>query len=202
MPLAEAMLLKLSSPLFVPLVALLWLGEAVPPRVRWALAVGFAGVTLILHPDLGQVSPVAWIAVLGGAFAAVAKVTVRRLSRSEPTTRIVFYFALAGTLVSAIPLAGTWQPPSLPALGWLLGVGLPATLGQLLLTRGLSLAPAARMGTFGFFSVIFGALVGWILWGEVLAWPTAAGSVLVIAAGVLAGGGRPDPEPRRDGATP
>jgi drug/metabolite transporter (DMT)-like permease len=190
-PLAEAMLLKLTSPLFIPLVALLWLGEAVPWRVRWALLIGFAGVALILRPDFGQVSPVASVALLGGLFAALAKVTVRRLSRTEPTTRIVFYFALVGVLVSSAPLFWYWQTPSARALGWLLALGLCATLGQLLLTRGLSLAPAARMGAFGFFSVVFAALVGWILWEEVLTWAMLAGSVLVVLAGLAAGSGRP-----------
>jgi len=186
MPLAEAMLLKLSAPLFIPLVALLWLGEAVPPRVRWALLAGFLGVALILRPDFSGLSSVALIALLGGLFAAVAKVSVRRLSRTEPTTRIVFYFALTGTLVSAIPVLFYWQTPSPEAMLWLLAVGLFATLGQLLLTQGMSLAPAARIGTFGFFAVIFGALYGWLFWDEILRWTTLAGTLLVIYAGVSA----------------
>ncbi len=191
MPLAEAMLLKLSAPLFIPVVALLWLGEPVPGAVRWALLLGFVGVALILRPDFSGLSPVALIALLGGLFAAVAKVTVRRMSRSEPTTRIVFYFALTGTLVSAVPLWFYWQTPPAEAWFWLLAVGLFATLGQLLLTRGLSLAPAARVGAFGFFAVVFGAGYGWLFWDEILRWTTWAGALLVMYAGITAGrGGR------------
>jgi drug/metabolite transporter (DMT)-like permease len=185
-PLADAMLLKLSAPLFIPIVAFVWLKESVPLRVRAAIALGFAGVALILKPDFAGFSPIAAIAVLGGLFAAIAKVTVRRLSRTEPTTRIVFYFALVGSLVSSIPLFWTWQAPSAQAAVWLLLIGVFATLGQLLLTQGFSLAPAARMGAFGFFSVIFGALAGWLFWDEILSWTTAAGSLLVILAGVAA----------------
>jgi drug/metabolite transporter (DMT)-like permease len=188
MPLADAMLLKLSAPLFIPVVALLWLGEAVAPRVRLALMLGFLGVALILRPDPGEISPVALVAVLGGLFAAVAKVTVRRLGRTEPTTRIVFYFALTGAAFSSVPLIWYWQTPSPYAVGWLLAVGGFATLGQLLLTRGFALAPAARMGAFGFFSVVFGALLGWLFWDEMLRWTTALGSVLVILCGVAASG--------------
>jgi len=189
MPLAEAMLLKLSAPLFIPLVALFWLGEAVSWRVRWALLSGFAGVTLILRPDFTGLPPAALIALLGGLFAAVAKVSVRRLSRSEPTTRIVFYFALTGTLVSSVPMLFYWQAPSTEAWIWLLAVGLFATLGQLLLTQGLSLAPAARVGAFGFFAVIFGAFYGWLFWNEMLRWTTLAGSLLIIYAGIAASRG-------------
>jgi drug/metabolite transporter (DMT)-like permease len=71
----------------------------------------------------------------------------------------------------------------------MLAIALFATLGQLFLTKGLSLAPAARMGAFGYFSVVFGAVYGWLLWDEVLAWTTAAGSMLILTSGMIAGSG-------------
>jgi drug/metabolite transporter (DMT)-like permease len=190
MPLADAMLLKLSSPLFIPFVALVWLGEKIGARVWLALAVGFAGVVLILRPGLEAVSPVAIVALLGGLFAAIAKVTVRRLSRSEPPVRIVFYFALVAASVSAVPLIWAWQTPTLGALVWLFGIAVFATLGQLCLTSGMSMAPAARMGAFGYFSVVFGAAYGWLLWDERLLWWTVAGSLLIFVSGLLAGSER------------
>lgn len=185
-PLADAMLLKLTAPLFMPLLALWWLREPVAPRVWLALAIGFFGVLFILRPGPGGMSSVALIALLGGVFAAAAKVTVRRLSRSEPPLRIVFYFALSAALVSSIPMSWSWQTPSPSAFGWLLAIALFATLGQLCLTNGLSLAPAARMGSFGYFSVIFGAAYGWLFWDEVLMWWTVAGTILIVTAGMLA----------------
>jgi drug/metabolite transporter (DMT)-like permease len=188
-PLADAMLLKLTAPLFMPLVALAWLGERVSAMVWLAIGIGFAGVLLILRPGLDGVSMVALVALLGGLFAAVAKVTVRRLSRSEPPLRIVFYFALIAGLISTVPLAWAWHDPTPAAMGWMLAVALFATLGQICLTRGLSLAPAARMGAFGYFSVVFGAAYGWLLWDEVLAWTTLAGFLLIMLAGFLVGSG-------------
>ena len=186
MPLADAMLLKITAPVFMPLVALVWLGEPAGRHVWIAIAIGFAGVLLILRPGLDGISPVALIALTGGIFAAIAKVTVRRLSRSEPTSLIVFYFALVGTLVSSIPLTWAWQTPSTQAWLWLFALAIFATLGQLCLTKGLSLAPAGRMGAFGYFSVIFGAAYGWIFWGESLLWTTAVGSALIVTGGVFA----------------
>jgi drug/metabolite transporter (DMT)-like permease len=187
-PLADAMLLKLTSPLFIPLVALIWLGEQVTPRVWTAIAIGFVGVVLILRPGVETLSPVALIALLGGMFAAVAKVTVRRLARTEPPLRIVFYFALTAAAISGIPLSWAWQTPSLPAFAWLAAIALFATLGQLCLTTGLSLAPAARMGAYGYFAVIFGAAYGWLIWDEVPVWWTVGGTILIFIAGLLAGG--------------
>lgn len=188
--LAEAMLLKLTAPFFIPLVALLWLREDVPPAVWFGIGIGFTGVTLILAPDLDTepagVSPIALIGLLGGALAAVAKVTIRRLSRTEPTMRIVFFFAAIACGIAAIPLIWSWQTPSVTASAWLVMIAVCATLGQLLLTTGLSLAPASRMGAFGFSSVIFASLYGWLLWQEVLSWDFLAGLLLIVVAGLLA----------------
>lgn len=191
MPLADAMLLKLSAPLFMPIVAWMWLDERFTWHVVAALALGFAGVAVILMPDFDQTAPVALIALLGGALAAVAKVTVRRLSATEPAHRTVLYFAAIGTLVSAVPLAWFWQTPTPAQLGWLLLLGLFATAGQLLLTRGMGCAPAARLGPFTFFSVLFGAILGWIFWDEVLSWATLFGASLVLASAMLVGRGLP-----------
>jgi drug/metabolite transporter (DMT)-like permease len=194
MALAEAMLLKLTAPLFMPLVALFWLDERFTWHVVAALAIGFTGVTTIILPDFGDMAPVASIALLGGALAAVAKVTVRRLSATEPASRIVFYFAAIGTLVSVVPLLWLWQTPTTQQWLWLLVIGLFATGGQFLLTRGMASAPAARLGPFTFFSVVFGAVIGWWLWEEVLQWTTVAGSLLIMASALLVGRGlRPPP---------
>lgn len=195
MPLADAMLLKLSAPLFIPLVALLWLDERFTWHVVAALLIGFAGVAVILVPDFSTMGPVGMIAILGGLLAAVAKVTVRRLSTSEPVARTVFYFAAIGSLVSLVPLIWLWQPPNAAQLPWLLLVGLFATAGQLLLTRGMACAPAARLGPFAFFSVVFGAILGSLFWQEVLQWPTIAGTLLVFASAIMVGRGMPRSPP-------
>ena len=191
MPLAEAMLLKLTAPVFIPVIAMLWLREQVTPLLWVALGIGFFGVAVILDPSFNGetaiVSPVALIGLLGGMLAALAKVTVRRLARSEPPARIVFYFALFAGAVSSVPLLWAWHAPSADAWLWLLGIAVSATLGQLCLTRGLSLAPASRMGTFGYFAVVFGAAYGWLIWDESLTWSLAAGTLLIATAGVLAG---------------
>lgn len=67
--------------------------------------------------------------------------------------------------------------------------GALATAAQLLLTRGMGCAPAARLGPFTFFSVIFGALLGWWFWEELLAWSTLVGTLLVLGSALLVGRG-------------
>ena len=185
-PLAEAVLLKMTAPLFLPLIAFLWLGERLPAGVGVAVAVGFLGVALILRPGFSEVSAVAWVALLGGGLAALAKATVRRLSATEPGPRIVFYFAVIATLVSALPLLTRWVTPPPETWAWLAAIGVLATGGQLLMTRAYGLAPASRIGPFTYASVLFATAYGWLFWDELLDLLTAAGAALVIAAGVLA----------------
>ena len=192
MPLAEAMLLKLSAPLFIPFVAYAWLGETAPRRTRIAIGIGFVGVALILTPDLSDVAPVALVALLGGLLAAVAKVTVRRLSHTEPAGRIVLHFTLIGTVVSAVPLLWAWTTPSPREAAWLFLIAVLATIGQWCLTRGLGHASAPRLAPFVYSSVIFGAGYGWWFWDEPVSWVAAAGALLVALAGVLAANRRKD----------
>ncbi len=185
MALADAMVLKLTAPVFMPLIAFAWLGERLTPALWGAFALGFCGVLLILHPGLEGLSPVAAVALLGGVLAALALVTVRRLARTEPPIRTVFYFALSATVISALPLTWSWQSPTPHEWLWLITIAVCATLGQWFLTLGLSLAPASRVAIFGYFSVIFGALYGWLLWDEVLLWSTLVGSLFILAAAVV-----------------
>jgi len=186
LPLAEAMLFNFTMPLFIPLVAWLWLREPVTPTLAAATLVGFIGVLLILRPTVAGIPPAAAIGLFSGLFAAVAMVSIRRLTRSEPTTRIVFYFGLIASTVSAVPLLWRWQTP--PAALWLplIASGVLATGGQLLLTRAYACAPAAQIGPFVYLAVVFAGVIGWVSWDEVPTLPAVAGMLIVCFAGGLA----------------
>lgn len=182
--LADAMLLKFTVPLFIPVVAYLWLSERFHRRSVAALTLGFAGVLLILKPA-GDMNWVLLIALAGSFFAAVAKTAVRRLAGTEPASRIVFYFALIGTFVSAVPVAFAWKTPTTDQWLALLSLGPLATLGQLCMTRGYAAAPASEVGLFSFSAVLYGAAYGWLFWGELWNWMSLLGAVLVGAAGAM-----------------
>ncbi|SEF79372.1 DMT family transporter [Marinobacterium lutimaris] len=185
LPLGQAALLKQTAPFFVPVIAFWWLGEHVPARVKLALLVGFAGVALILNPQQGAINMGIIVALLGASLSALAKVTVRRMHLTEPPQRIVFYFALFGSLFSVVPAALHWVTPSPEALLWLLGLGAASTLAQLSLSRAYTLVPAAQLGPFTYSSVVLAAAVGWLLWDESIALLTIFGMLLVFAGGVL-----------------
>jgi drug/metabolite transporter (DMT)-like permease len=184
--LSEAILLNYSLPLFVPLIARAWLREEVPPRLWPALGLGFLGILLILRPGVGVFRPAALAGLLAALLAALAQVGVRRLTRTEPVARIVFYFALISTVVSAAPLVSVWTTPKRGVWIVLAALGILATLAQLLMTHAYAHAPAAQVGPFIYSSVVFAGLMDWWLWGRLPDAAFVAGAVLVCAAGILA----------------
>jgi len=184
--LSEAILLNYSLPLFMPLIARAWLGETVPARLWRALGLGFLGIVLILRPGAGVFHPAALAALAAAVLAALAQVGVRRLTRTEPITRIVFYFALISTVVSGLPVLAVWTTPQRHVWPVLMAFGVLATLAQLLLTQAYSCAPAAQVGPFIYSSVVFAGLMDWWLWGRLPDAAFVAGAVLVCAAGILA----------------
>ena len=200
--LAEAVLFNFSAPLFMPFIAFFWLHETLNRRLSLAAMIGFVGIVLVLRPTSASFTPVALVGVMAGIFAAFAMVTVRRLTATEPALRVVFYFALFGTLISALPMLLNWQTPNPQTLLLLAGVGLFATLGQYFLTRGYASAPAAQAAPFTYMAVIFAALIGWWIWDETLGIPSFVGATLVISAGILAIVNPSSPPPDQSQAPP
>jgi drug/metabolite transporter (DMT)-like permease len=188
LPLADATVLQYLYPTVTALLAWAWLGERPGPRIALAMALGWLGVLVMAHPlgapGSGPSLPlegVAW-AVGGALLTAVAYVSVRDLGRSEHPQVIVLWFPLI-SLPLSLPLVAL-EPiiPTLPELGWLLGVGLFTQLGQIGLTHGLVHLPAARATTIGYAQVAFAALWGWLVFGEGIGAPTLAGAGLILAS--------------------
>jgi len=160
MRLAEAMLLNYSLPLFIPFVEQAWIAEPVPRRTWWALAIGFLGLIVILKPGFALFDPVALCALGSALLAAVAQVGVRRLTQTEPATRIVFYFTLLSTAISGVPLRITGEGPQERELARRIGHSrapaelcgkVPAdTLRDMLRRAAMVLVPTTGNETFGF----------------------------------------------------
>lgn len=193
--LAAAMLLTYSTPLFVPFIAWFWIKEKPPLIVFPAALVGLVGIGFIVKPGAEGLNLFAsLIGISSGIFAACAMVSIRRISDTEPTPRIVFYFAALATMISAVPLLWAWQTPSAETFAILVGAGISATIGQLCLTQAYVCAPAARVGPFTYMAVIFSALLAWLIWDESLDRWFAIGSILVIATCIMVGWQRKEPQ--------
>lgn len=186
MRLADAVLLNQSMPLFIPLVERAWLGERIPRRLVLVLLLGFCGLLLILKPASGVFQPAALVGLASAVLAAVAQVGIRRLTRTEPVMRIVFYFGLVASAVALPPAVCWWTAPSARTWGVLLLLGVFATIGQLTLTRAYLYAPAASVGPFLYAGPVFAGVLDWLVWGRLPDALFVAGAVVVIAAATLA----------------
>ena len=182
--LGDSMLIKSTIPLIIPFVSLIWLKESITRRIIIAGVLGFIGVFLILEPN-GETDWASLVALGSSFMAAIAFVTVRKLSATEPPLRIVAYFAIFGMCISAIPLTWAWQTPTPNEYLMLIGVGLTTTIGQLLLTRGYQNAPASSVGIFTYTSVPFGTFLGWLFFEEILDVNSFFGAILIIFAGLI-----------------
>lgn len=184
-PLAEAMLFTYSAPVFVPLVSRIWLGEPLSFRVYGAIAVGFLGVAMVLKPGAEMFRPISLVGLAASILAATAFVAVRRLSRSEPSLRIVFYFTVFSTLISSVPMIWAWEGVSTQILGLLVGVGILATLSQVVMSEAYRLAPISVISPFSYSAIVFSAVWAWLIWNEPVDALAAMGAVLIFASGVM-----------------
>ena len=185
-PLAQATLVLLLSPFLIPVIGWLWLRDYVSRQTWLAIALGFVGVFIFLDPMGSDISPVVAVAFIAAALAAFTKTVIRRMSDTESTSKIVFYFSGFATIASAIPLIWLWQP--IPPQNWL-GLALMgglAVYGQLAMTKAFSIAPAAKIGVFTYSSVIFAAMLGYWFFDEAVYWHMLWGTLIIMTAGYFA----------------
>lgn len=190
LPLGKAVMLNFTSPLFIPIIARVWLKEKITPRIVGAVLLGFAGVAMIeSHAFREAAKPGETLgAVIGLAsalFASCALVTLRKLGATEPATRTVFYFALGGAVMTSLPLPWAWQTPHGGQWIPLILSGAAATVAQWLLSKGFALAPAAVAAPVYYLTVPIAAVIGYFAFDDHLDGWTIAGGALVCAAGVL-----------------
>jgi drug/metabolite transporter (DMT)-like permease len=184
LPLADAVALTFAGPLF--LTALSWpiLREPVG-RERWiAVTVGFLGVLIMAHPSgaanwLGMVT-----AILCAVCNAVGTLTVRGLTRTEATASIVFYTALFMTLMALPALPFFWVTPS--PLDFLLfcSIGIIGGVSQYWTTQALYYAPAAAVSPFNYTALIWGSILGLLVWGDLPTLPMVVGTTVVTLTGL------------------
>ncbi len=186
MALVDAVLLSNSAPLFIPLVAWVWLKEKIAGTVRISLAIGFAGVAFILHPSPALLAnPAALFALSAALFSAFALVAVNQLSNTEPAQRILFYYFLFSSAAAAPFAFLRWKNPT--AQEWLSlgGIGAMMALSQWLIILAYKQATAERIAPFNYTVVIFSGLIGWIVWNNRPDLLALVGVLLVTAGGVL-----------------
>ncbi len=189
LPLATAMTLNYTSPLFLTLLTVVLLKERPRPLLLVALALGFGGTVLLLRPALRPEEMLgSAMGLASGLMAALAYYNVRQLVRAhEPETRVVLYFGLYATLGAAVwMLSAEWHPPTWHNVWIILGMGLAGTFGQLAVTRAYGKGSPVVTAALSYGTVVFASILGIILWQEVLPLSGWFAMACITGGGILA----------------
>lgn len=187
-PLADLTAITFTAPLFLTVLAMVFLGERIH-RFRWtALGIGFLGVIVTIGPHLSfsqGISPGVLVALANAMFSAVAMVFLRSMSGDEHAITITFYFSLTFTVCAALTALQGWPMPT--ATQWVLIVcaGLFGVFGQLLMTYSYRYAEASTIAPLDYSNMIMAILLGYIFFGEVPSLSVWLGAPLILGAGLI-----------------
>lgn len=184
LPMTQAAAITFVAPLIVAVIAGPLLGEWVGRRGAVAVLVGFGGVLVITRPGAGM--QLASVLALGTAGAnALYVVATRFLAGRDSTRTTLFYTGMVGAAVALPVLPFTWRPPG-TLLGWgvTLAMGTLASLGHWLLILAHRRAAASLLSPFGYAQLLWAAVLGGVVFGEVPDRWTVIGGMVVIAAGL------------------
>ena len=185
MPLAGAIAINFSSPLFATLVSALLLKEAVG-AARWAaLLVGFCGVLIVTNPGAGTFQIGALFALANAILYGSVTAAVRGMTATESAETLTLYQLTLLTAFFALLLPLGWVSPTPIDAAWIVFNGVSNAVGQYWWTRALHLAPASAVAPFFYLSLIWASILGFAIWGDVPTIPLVIGSAVVVASGLF-----------------
>ena len=182
LPISQAISLSYSTPLFVTIAAVLWLGETVRLR-RWAaVIIGFIGVLIIVRPGSTTFTPGTLVAVGAAVLSSLVAIQIKQLTRVDSADTVVFYTYVFWVPLSLVPALFVWVWPTGLAWVWLVATGVLGTLGQLLWTRALRLGEVSALTPISFMQLPLVSLLGWLLFNETLDRWTVIGAAIILGA--------------------
>ncbi|HET9484006.1 MAG TPA: DMT family transporter [Xanthomonadales bacterium] len=182
LPLAQAVALSYSTPLFVTIGAVLVLGEVVRAR-RWtAVALGFLGVLVIVRPWGHDFTAGALVALLAAAMSAAVAISIKFLSRTEKPDAIVLYTTMIWVPLSFLPALFVWEWPNLFSWFWVVMAGMFGTLAHMCWTRALKLGDASALTPIHFLQLPIVAVLAYLLFGEGIDRWTVLGALIIFGS--------------------
>ena len=190
LPLPEVTAIGYAAPILVVVFAAMFLGEEVRAFRLSAVALGLIGVLIILSPRLSGISDHraalgAVVTLMGAVFAALAQIFIRKLTKTETTSAIVFWFSCTAAALSLVTLPFGWVIPSPATAALLVLAGLIGGVAQIFLTSAYRAADASIVAPFEYASMLMALVVGYVAFDEAPTLPMLAGAGIVILAGAL-----------------
>jgi len=185
MPLASAIAINFSAPLFTALVSILLLKEQVGFARWFALIVGFLGVLIVTHPSAETIQLGALFALVNAMIYGSVTAAVRGMTATETAETLLMYQLLLITAFFSLLLPFGVAVPTWADAGLMLLNGLTNAVGQYWWTRALHLAPASAVTPFFYLSLVWAAVLGFVVWGDVPSAALLAGSAVVVGSGLF-----------------
>ena len=185
-PLAQVFALEFTSPLWVILLAALFLGERLTRQKIIAAGLGFVGILIVARPDFAALDPGVAAAAGSAVFFALTTILTKTLTRHESTISILFWLALMQLCLGLVAALhdGRMTMPTAETAPWLMLIGVCGLIAHWCITTALSLAPASTVVPVDFARLPVIALVGWWVFGEAVA-PAVYLGAACIFAGIL-----------------
>lgn len=181
--LADVASLQFTSPLFTAIIAAAFLGEKIGSHRMIAILVGFAGALIIIRPGVIPVNLGTMMILIAAFLYSCAHVVTKRLSDTESGSTVVFYMSVTILVYSAIPAFVVWETPTWADMPAMIGLGVTGYATHYCITRSLAAGDASFVIVFDFMRLPFSAILGWLLFKEMLdAW-TVGGALIIFAAG-------------------
>lgn len=191
LPLAEATVLQYLHPVFTAVLAVFFLKETIQRSTITCILISLLGLFIIIQPNLQLDSDVhyPWISigsgVMGALGSAVAYVIIKKLTKTDDSSVIIFYFPMVALPISIIMLGSDFVVPSLAAIGLLILVGIFTQVGQVGLTKALNSADANKATAYAYVQLLFSVFIGWAYFSEVPMATTIMGGGLIMVGALI-----------------
>ncbi|MEF1248211.1 DMT family transporter [Vibrio owensii] len=189
LPLAEATIFQYIHPVFTALLAVFFLKERIQSSTFICIALCLLGVYVMVRPETGPDAEHAlpmfsvMIAILGAFGSSIAYVIVRKLSQTEDSSVIIFYFPLVALPASILLIGEQFVMPDLYLTMMLVLVGVFTQIGQLGLTKAMQTQEAGKASAYSYVQIIFSVVLGIVFFGELpSAWTYLGGALIVTGA--------------------
>ena len=185
MPLAGAVAINFSAPLFAALVSIIWLKEPAGFARGAALIIGFVGVLIVTNPGSNSLTLGALFALTNAVMYGTVTVAVRGMTRTESANTLVMWQLAVLAFFHSFLLLFGWRSPSAIDAAMLFGTGFTNAIGQWFWTKALQFAPAPAVTPFYYLMLIWALMFGFFIWGDVPSASLLLGSAIVVITGLF-----------------
>lgn len=179
--LADSSMLGKLSPIFVTIMACIFLKEKIDNKQILSIIVTFLGALLVIKPEFSLEMLPSLSGIMSAASAGVAYTLLRYLKDKESPDTIIFYFSLISVVFTAPFALAEYVQPTFTQLGLLLATGVFASVGQFGITYAYKFAKATEVSIYNYSAIVFGIILGFIFFGEIPDTLSLLGGAIIIA---------------------